>query len=126
MLSFIMYLEMWSGLLPPGVNESDVDTSSDDEGTWDGPGPESILKEKREQKDLKGVLSSGSEIQEPESITEGNPFTAVADEGQEFQTCPSGVSLDMWKVGMITTLHMTDTVFGVVALVADVYVGNHF
>uniref|UniRef100_A0A670IE45 Family with sequence similarity 204 member A n=1 Tax=Podarcis muralis TaxID=64176 RepID=A0A670IE45_PODMU len=85
--------EMWSGLLPPGVNESDVDTSSDDEGTWDGP----ILKEKREQKDLKGVLSSGSEIQEPESITEGNPFTAVADEGQEFQTCPSGVSLDMWK-----------------------------
>ncbi|XP_033005434.1 protein FAM204A isoform X1 [Lacerta agilis] len=88
---------MWSGLLPPGVNESDVDTSSDDEGTWDGPGSESILKEKREQKDLKGILSSSSEIQEPESITEGNPFTAVADEGQEFQTYPSGVSLDMWK-----------------------------
>ncbi|XP_061491850.1 protein FAM204A [Rhineura floridana] len=83
---------MWSGLLPPGVNENDVDTSSDDEETWGGPGP--ILKEEREQKDPKGIPSSGSETQEPESKP---ALAAVADKGQEFQACPPGVSLDLWK-----------------------------
>ncbi|XP_062988784.1 protein FAM204A isoform X2 [Elgaria multicarinata webbii] len=84
---------MWSGLLPPGVNESDVDTSSDDEGTLDGPG--SVLKEEREQKDFKNIQASDSEIQEPENITESKP--CAADEVRESKMCPSGVSLDMWN-----------------------------
>ncbi|KAL8187275.1 UNVERIFIED_CONTAM: hypothetical protein K2H54_042590, partial [Gekko kuhli] len=85
---------MWSGLLPPGVNESDVDTSSDEE-TLEVPGP--ILKEERELKDFKGASTSDFKTGETESITESKPASAVADDTQEFQTCPSGVSLDMWN-----------------------------
>lgn len=93
---------MWSGLLPAGVNQSDVDTNSDDEETV--VCPVATLKEESEEK------ASDFEIGRPESITESKPVSAaVADEVQEFQACPSGVSLDMWDVGLIITLHMTDT-----------------
>ncbi|XP_077206015.1 protein FAM204A isoform X2 [Paroedura picta] len=85
---------MWSGLLPPGVNESDVDASSDEE-TLECPVP--ILKEERELKDFKGDQTSHFKSEGIESITESKPASAVADDTQEFQTCPSGVSLDMWN-----------------------------
>nr|XP_032636677.1 protein FAM204A isoform X2 [Chelonoidis abingdonii] len=41
---------MWSGLLPPGVNESDVDLSSDDGDPVDGP-----LSCSKGDEDVKGV-----------------------------------------------------------------------
>ncbi|XP_044295640.1 protein FAM204A isoform X2 [Varanus komodoensis] len=85
---------MWSGLLPPGVNESDVDTSSDDEEILDGPG--SILKEERKQKNFKGTQTSDSEIQGLKSVTETKSVSA-ADEVQKSQACPSGVSLEVWN-----------------------------
>ncbi|XP_030424744.1 protein FAM204A isoform X2 [Gopherus flavomarginatus] len=44
---------MWSGLLPPGVNESDVDLSSDDGDPVDGP--LSCSKEDKGDEDVKGV-----------------------------------------------------------------------
>ncbi|XP_003223535.2 protein FAM204A [Anolis carolinensis] len=85
---------MWSGLLPPGVNESDVDISSDEEETLDDP--ETIIKDEREQKDFERYQIF--ETREPESITQNKPASAaLADEEQESQACPSGVSLDMWN-----------------------------
>lgn len=101
-LCIILYLEMWSGLLPPGVNESDVDTSSDEE-PLEGPVP--ILKEERELKDFKEAQTSDFKTGE----TESKPVSAVTDDTQKFQTCPSGVSLDMWNVGLVTTPCMTAT-----------------
>ncbi|KAH0623709.1 hypothetical protein JD844_006781 [Phrynosoma platyrhinos] len=87
---------MWSGLLPPGLNESDVDTSSDEEETLDGPGL--ILKEEREKKYFKCCQTEKPETEKPEDVTENKSVSAVvADEVQESQACPSGVSLDIWN-----------------------------
>lgn len=98
---------MWSGLVPPGVNENDVDISSDDEETPNGP--VSALKEESKNKDVKGNEPSVFGVQRHESITECKPVSpAVTDEVQECQACPSGVSLEMWNVGLITTPYMTE------------------
>lgn len=87
---------MWSGLLPPGVNESDVDISSDDEETPNGP--VSTLKEESKSTDFKHIQPSNFEVQKHESIIECKPASPeVADEVQECQACPSGVSSDMWN-----------------------------
>ncbi|XP_052654704.1 protein FAM204A [Harpia harpyja] len=84
---------MWSGLLPPGLNESDVDLSSDD-------GDESRSSFSKE--DAKGGIERAqlSEFQEngPESNAIGEPIViSVTDGENESQTCPSGISLDMWN-----------------------------
>nr|XP_020642177.1 protein FAM204A [Pogona vitticeps]XP_020642178.1 protein FAM204A [Pogona vitticeps]XP_020642179.1 protein FAM204A [Pogona vitticeps]XP_020642180.1 protein FAM204A [Pogona vitticeps] len=87
---------MWSGLLPPGVNESDVDTSSDDEETLDGPEP--MLEKEREERDFRRLQTSVSKTQRNEDVIERKPpSAAVADEVQESQACPPGISLDMWN-----------------------------
>ncbi|XP_054839552.1 protein FAM204A [Eublepharis macularius] len=86
---------MWSGLLPAGVNESDINTSSEDDETLEGLVP--ILTEERDRKDFKDVQLSDFKTGGPEIITETKPASSVADDIQEFQTCPSGVSLDMWN-----------------------------
>uniref|UniRef100_A0ACB8F8X5 Uncharacterized protein n=1 Tax=Sphaerodactylus townsendi TaxID=933632 RepID=A0ACB8F8X5_9SAUR len=75
---------MLSGLLPPGLNESYIDTSSGDEETLEGPVP--ILKKETEQKDFRRAQTSDFKT-----------ASAMADEIQEFQKCPSGISLDMWN-----------------------------
>ncbi|NXW14242.1 F204A protein, partial [Circaetus pectoralis] len=84
---------MWSGLLPPGLNESDVDLSSDD-------GDESRSSFSKE--DAKGGVERAqlSEFQEngPESNAIGEPIViSVTDGENESQTCPSGISLNMWN-----------------------------
>ncbi|NXJ50773.1 F204A protein, partial [Spizaetus tyrannus] len=84
---------MWSGLLPPGVNESDADLSSDD-------GDESHSSFSKE--DAKGGIERAqlSEFQEngPESNAIGEPIVmSVTDGENESQTCPSGISLTMWN-----------------------------
>ncbi|XP_074882582.1 protein FAM204A [Buteo buteo] len=84
---------MWSGLLPPGLNESDADLSSDD-------GDESSSSFSKE--DAKGGIERAqlSEFQEngPESNAIGEPIViSVADGENESQTCPSGISLNMWN-----------------------------
>ncbi|XP_029886039.1 protein FAM204A [Aquila chrysaetos chrysaetos] len=84
---------MWSGLLPPGVNESDADLSSDD-------GDESHSSFSKE--DAKGGIEKAqlSEFQEngPESNAVGERVViSVTDGENESQTCPSGISLTMWN-----------------------------
>ncbi|XP_039337241.1 protein FAM204A isoform X2 [Mauremys reevesii] len=87
---------MWSGLLPPGVNESDVDLSSDDGDPVDGP--LSCSKEDKGDEDVKGVQVSDFQTNRPESIIESKSIPiAVADGENECQECPSGVSLKMWN-----------------------------
>lgn len=86
---------MWSGLLPPGVNEADVAISSDDEETVSLP--ESILNEKQEKKFLDKQTCDHEENQLPSA------------EEQQCLACLPGVPLDMWNVGLFTTLYLIET-----------------
>ncbi|XP_062436011.1 protein FAM204A [Rhea pennata] len=86
---------MWSGLLPPGLNESEVDLSSDDGNALDS----TIFFSKEDTKeDIKAVQVSELQKSEPECITINKPtLISVAAGENECQTCPSGVSLNMWN-----------------------------
>ncbi|XP_068807716.1 protein FAM204A [Struthio camelus] len=86
---------MWSGLLPPGLNESDVDLSSDDGDALDSA--ISLSKEDTKE-DVERVQLSEFQESEPESIAISKPpLIPVTDGESECQTCPSGVSLNMWN-----------------------------
>ncbi|NXU02769.1 F204A protein, partial [Buphagus erythrorhynchus] len=74
---------MWSGLLPPGLNESDVDLSSDD----GEESPDSCSKEDTERLQGTGQESNAS----------SEPVVPVTDEESESQTCPPGVSVNIWN-----------------------------
>ncbi|XP_063019190.1 protein FAM204A isoform X2 [Melospiza melodia melodia] len=78
---------MWSGLLPPGLNESDVDLSSDD----GDESPDSCSKQEAKE-DTERVQGTGQE-----SNGSSEPLVPVADEEGEFQTCPPGVSVNIWN-----------------------------
>ncbi|NXT94736.1 F204A protein, partial [Anhinga rufa] len=84
---------MWSGLLPPGLNESDVDLSSDEGDESHGSFSKEDAKEDAERVQL-------SEFQEnaPESSAVSEPILLSVTDGEDkSQTCPSGVSLNMWN-----------------------------
>lgn len=88
---------MWSGLLSPGVNEDDVAISSEDEETVSLP--ESILNEKQEEREF---LDKQTCDHEENNMAENQlPST----EEQECLACLPGVPLDMWNVGLFTTLY---------------------
>uniref|UniRef100_A0A8C6X5Q5 Family with sequence similarity 204 member A n=1 Tax=Naja naja TaxID=35670 RepID=A0A8C6X5Q5_NAJNA len=78
---------MWSGLLPPGVNEADVAISSDDEETVSLP--ESMLNEKQEEK----FLDKQTCDHEEKNMAENQLPSAE----QECLACLPGVPLDMWN-----------------------------
>ncbi|NWX32307.1 F204A protein, partial [Notiomystis cincta] len=79
---------MWSGLLPPGLNESDIDLSSDDEDEL----PNSCSKENAKE-ETERVQGTG---QDSNASTE--PIVApVAGEGSESQTSSSGASGAIWN-----------------------------
>ncbi|XP_009324184.1 PREDICTED: protein FAM204A isoform X2 [Pygoscelis adeliae] len=84
---------MWSGLLPPGLNESDVDLSSDD-----GDRSHSSFSREDAKEDIERVQLSEFQENGPESNAIGEPILrSVTDGENESQTCPSGVSLNMWN-----------------------------
>ncbi|KFQ70400.1 Protein FAM204A [Phaethon lepturus] len=84
---------MWSGLLPPGLNESDVDLSSDD-----GDELRSSFSKKDAKEDSERVHLSEFQQNGPESNTISEPIViSVTDGEKESQTCPSGISLNMWN-----------------------------
>ncbi|XP_025922846.1 protein FAM204A isoform X1 [Apteryx rowi] len=86
---------MWSGLLPRGLNESDVDLSSDDGDALDSA--ISFSKEDTKE-DIKTVQLSEFQESESESITISKPtLISVTDGENNCQACPSGVSLNMWN-----------------------------
>ncbi|NXY12784.1 F204A protein, partial [Atrichornis clamosus] len=79
---------MWSGLLPSGLNESDVDLSSDDGDESPGSSSKKDVKEDTETVQGNGQESNASS--EPVVIP-------VADEENESQTCPAGISVNIWN-----------------------------
>ncbi|XP_066179603.1 protein FAM204A isoform X2 [Sylvia atricapilla] len=78
---------MWSGLLPPGLNESDVDLSSNDEDE----SPDSCSKQDARE-DTERDQGTGQE-----SNASSEPIVPGTDEGSEYQTCPPGVSVNIWN-----------------------------
>ncbi|NXC11462.1 F204A protein, partial [Orthonyx spaldingii] len=79
---------MWSGLLPPGLNESDVDLSSED----GDESPDSCSKQDAKE-DTEGLQGTGQE-----SSASSEPIVVpVTDEESESQTCPPGVSVNIWN-----------------------------
>ncbi|KAL7990577.1 hypothetical protein Chor_014007 [Crotalus horridus] len=93
---------MWSGLLPPGVNEDDVAISSEDEETVSLP--ESILNEKQEEREF---LDKQTCDHEENNMAENQLPSA---EEQECLACLPGVPLDMWNVGkMKSSEEITDS-----------------
>ncbi|XP_009276187.1 PREDICTED: protein FAM204A isoform X2 [Aptenodytes forsteri] len=84
---------MWSGLLPPGLNESDVDLSSDD-----GDRSHSSFSREDAKEGIERVQLSEFQENGPESNAISEPILlSVTDGENESQTCPSGVSLNMWN-----------------------------
>lgn len=82
---------MWSGLLPPGLNESDVESDSEDEATLENP--ELNLQEDGETDSSRNPKMSDFPAGKPETETE-----ADAD---AYEKCPSGIPLNMWNVGFL-------------------------
>ncbi|NWH46257.1 F204A protein, partial [Fregata magnificens] len=80
---------MWSGLLPPGLNESDVDLSSDEGDESRGSLSKEDAKEDIERLQLSEFQKSGHESKPV--------LLSVTDGENESQTCPSGISLNMWN-----------------------------
>ncbi|NXC60284.1 F204A protein, partial [Aleadryas rufinucha] len=79
---------MWSGLLPPGLNESDVDLSSDD----GDESPDSCSKQDAKE-DTERIQGTGQE-----SNASSEPVVVpVTDEEGESQMCPPGVSVNIWN-----------------------------
>ncbi|NXY85008.1 F204A protein, partial [Alcedo cyanopectus] len=84
---------MWSGLLPPGLNESDVDFSSDDGEESHGSFSKEDGKEDTECVQLSELQKSG-----PESDATSEPVVIAMTDGEnESQTCPSGIPLNIWN-----------------------------
>uniref|UniRef100_A0A8C9LDR6 Protein FAM204A n=1 Tax=Pavo cristatus TaxID=9049 RepID=A0A8C9LDR6_PAVCR len=85
---------MWSGLLPPGLNESDVDSSSEnEEESCISCLKEEDIKEDTERVQLPELQESG-----PESNAITKPvLISVADGENASETCPAGIPLNIWN-----------------------------
>ncbi|NXG49304.1 F204A protein, partial [Psilopogon haemacephalus] len=84
---------MWSGLLPPGLNESDADLSSDD-----GDELRSSFSREDAKEDAETAQPSEFRGAGPESGGTSEPIAvSVVDGENESQTCPSGVPLNIWN-----------------------------
>ncbi|NWR87279.1 F204A protein, partial [Furnarius figulus] len=82
---------MWSGLLPPGLNESNVDLSSDDD--LPGSSSKNDAKEDAERAELSEVPGNGQE-----SSASSEPVVIpVTDEASESHPCPPGISVNIWN-----------------------------
>ncbi|NWV78953.1 F204A protein, partial [Dasyornis broadbenti] len=79
---------MWSGLLPPGLNESDVDLSSEDGD--ESPDCSSKQDAKEDTERVQGTGEESNASSEPVVVP-------VTDEESESQTCPPGVSVNIWN-----------------------------
>ncbi|XP_008142575.1 protein FAM204A isoform X1 [Eptesicus fuscus] len=78
---------MWSGLLPPGLNESDVELNSEDEDTIENSGPN--LQEDEEDGTITETEVTDFPADGPDPEAEANV--------NAYEECPSGVPLHMWN-----------------------------
>ncbi|XP_004700964.1 protein FAM204A [Echinops telfairi] len=79
---------MWSGLLPPGLHESDVDSNSEDEATSEPSGLHG-QEANEEQMTRNPCTASDSPADGPTTEAEANISAR--------EECPSGISLNMWN-----------------------------
>ncbi|XP_032987137.1 LOW QUALITY PROTEIN: protein FAM204A [Rhinolophus ferrumequinum] len=86
---------MWSGLLPPGLNESDVELNSEDEDTLENAGPS--LEEDKED----GTVTK-AELSDPP--TEGPEAEAGANVNA-YEECPSGIPSHIVECRNFKELH---------------------
>uniref|UniRef100_A0A8C7BT19 Protein FAM204A n=1 Tax=Neovison vison TaxID=452646 RepID=A0A8C7BT19_NEOVI len=77
---------MWSGLLPPGLNESDVELNSEDEAPLENSGLN--LQEDKED----GAITK-TEISNCQT---GGPKPGAEANVNAYKECPSGIPLNMW------------------------------
>lgn len=78
---------MWSGLLPPGLNESDAESNSEDEATLENSGLN--LQEDKEDESIRKTEIIDFSTDEPQTETESNV--------NAYEECPSGIPVDMWN-----------------------------
>ncbi|XP_069316336.1 protein FAM204A [Eulemur rufifrons] len=78
---------MWSGLLPSGLNESDVESNSEDEATLGDSGLN--LQEDKEDGTIQKTEISDFPTDESKTETKANV--------NAYEECPSGISLNMWN-----------------------------
>ncbi|XP_046306356.2 protein FAM204A isoform X2 [Marmota monax] len=79
--------KMWSGLLPPGLNESDVESNSEDEATLEKS--ELDLQENKEDGTNRDTEISSFSADGPKTETEANI--------DAYEECPSGIPLNLWN-----------------------------
>lgn len=79
---------MWSGLLPPGLNESDVELNSEDEDTLENS--RLNLEEDKEDETVTKAELSDFPTDEPKTEAEANV--------NAYEECPSGIPSHMWNV----------------------------
>ncbi|XP_017705269.1 PREDICTED: protein FAM204A-like [Rhinopithecus bieti] len=84
---FLTEEKMWSGLLPPGLNESDAESNSEDEATLENSGLN--LQEDKEDKSIRKTEIINFSTDEPQTETESNV--------NAYEECPSGIPVDMWN-----------------------------
>ncbi|XP_019498543.1 PREDICTED: protein FAM204A isoform X2 [Hipposideros armiger] len=78
---------MWSGLLPPGLNESDVELNSEDEDTLENS--RLNLEEYKEDETVTKAEISDFPTDEPKTEAEANV--------NAYEECPSGIPSHMWN-----------------------------
>ncbi|XP_005387935.1 PREDICTED: protein FAM204A isoform X2 [Chinchilla lanigera] len=78
---------MWSGLLPPGLNESDIELDSEDEPTVQNF--DHNLQEDKEDGTIGETEIAGCSADEPKPETE--------TKANAYEECPSGIPLNMWN-----------------------------
>lgn len=100
--------KMWSGLLPPGLNESDVDLSSEnEEESCISSLKEEDIKEDAERVQLPELQENGPESN---AVTK-SVLISVADGENTSETCPAGIPLNIWNVGIVAWLQISRVIF---------------
>ncbi|XP_048210263.1 protein FAM204A-like [Perognathus longimembris pacificus] len=78
---------MWSGLLPPGLNESDIESNSEDEAI-----PENS------KFNVQAVKEDGtSRKPDASEFPEDGPETEPGVQANAYEECPSGIPINMWN-----------------------------
>ncbi|XP_030058493.1 protein FAM204A [Microcaecilia unicolor] len=88
---------MWSGLLPPGLNESDIDLSSEDDENTSEDFISCTKEEKGDDQSAIEALDSQPDGFASTADTQGTNRAAEAKREGENLACPSGVPADMWN-----------------------------
>ncbi|KAF3827959.1 hypothetical protein GH733_001194 [Mirounga leonina] len=95
--------KMWSGLLPPGLNESDIELNSEDEAPLENSGFN--LQEDKED----GAIT---ETEVSDFPTDG-PKPGVEANVNAYEECPSGIPLTMWHTSSETQWKELTQYFGI-------------